>query len=323
MDELLNEIRVVYPDAEINAVLSAITEHGRGVSCAVRYNHSEELFLELGTEITMPRFPIHHDLRSEVPSAPYAYALRDLVRQLADILPDVFLGLTYFFDPSEPLKPRFYRLYKVENSIYLYLLKIDLVFRHFQGEIVEAATNDVTPAFRTRHLFMESEFIPVEAVTWEKGKARAFKVRQLISNTWIGETKRGYFRKGIWMDDDLSKFFSKIVLPKGVRTHPFHPLCCKYRTVCAEVVPPGSDHRKRILPLLHRAISFLAPQMQRIQDSLSRAGGDFSETMPEFIELYDRVPASWKEILKGVSMRSYLNARDMKEYALEIDDNAN
>ena len=62
------------------------------------------------------------------------------------------------------------------------------------------------------------------------------------------------------------------------------------------------------------------PVLPKIQDSLNREGGSFSETLPEFVELRDRVPASWKEILKGVSMRSYLNERDMKEYALEIDD---
>ena len=320
MDELLNEIRVVYPDAEINTVLSQIPEHSISVSSAVRYNHSEELFLELGAEITMPRFPIHHDIHSDVPSAPYAYALRDLVRQLAEVLPDVFRGLTYYFDPSEPLKPRFYRLYKAESSIYLFLLRIDLVFRHFQGEIVETATNDFTPAFRTKRLFMESEFIPLEAVMWELGRARAFKVRQLISNTWIGETGRGYLLHGIWMDSDLSKFFSKMVLPENSRTYPFYPLFCKYKTICAEAIPPGMDRRKRILPLLHRAISFISPEMERIQNSLK--GASFSETMPDFIELRNRVPASWKEVLKGVSMRSYLNERDMKEYALEIDDNA-
>jgi hypothetical protein len=318
MDELLNEIRVVYPDAEINAVLAAIPESARSVPCAVRYNHSEELFLDLDAELTIPRFPIHHDVHSDVPSATYAYALRDLARQLIRILPDVFRGLTYFFDPSEPLKPRFYRLYKVENSIYLFLIKIDVVFRHFQGEVIEAGTNDVTPAYSTRRLFVESEFIPLEAVMWELGKARAFRVRQLVSNTWIGETGRGYLLHGIWMDNDLSKFFSKILLPEGVRTYPFYPLFCKYKTVCAEAVPPGPERRRRILPLLHRAIAFLAPEMERIQNSLK--GESFSETMPDFIELRDRVPASWKEILKGVSMHSYLNERDMKEYALEIDD---
>ena len=39
------------------------------------------------------------------------------------------------------------------------------------------------------------------------------------------------------------------------------------------------------------------------------------------IEIRNRVPASWREILKGVAMRSYLNDRDMKEYALETEDN--
>lgn len=320
MDELLNEIRVVYPDAEINAVLAAIPESARAVSTAVRYNHSEELFLELGAEVTVPRFPIHHDVHSDVPSAPYAYALRDFVKQLVGLLPDVFRGLTYYFDPAESLKPRFYRLYKVESAIYLFLFKIDIVFRHFQGEVIEAGTNDVTPGYRTKRLFIESEFIPLEAVMWELGRARAFKVKQLISNTWIGETGRGYLLHGIWMDNDLSKFFSKMLLPDGARTYPFYPLFCKYKTVCAEAVPPGPERRKRILPLLHRAISFFTPEMEKIQNSLKNE--TFSETMPGFLELRNKVPASWRDILKGVTMRSYLNERDMKEYALEIDDSA-
>lgn len=320
MDELLNEIRVVYPDAEINAVLAAIPESALPVSTAVHYNHSEELFLELGADITVPRFPIHHDVHSDIPSAPYAYALRDLVKQLVNNLPDIFRGLTYYFDPAEPLKPRFYRLYKIESSVYLFLFKIDIIFRHFQGEVIEPGSNDVTPAYRTKRLFIESEFIPLEAVMWELGKARAFKVKQLVSNTWIGETGRGYLLHGIWMDNDLSKFFSKILLPEGVRTYPFYPLFCKYKTVCAEAIPPGPERRKRILPLLHRAISFLTPEMERIQNSLKDES--FSETMPDFIALRNKVPASWREILKGVSMRSYLNERDMKEYALEIDDSA-
>ena len=123
------------------------------------------------------------------------------------------------------------------------------------------------------------------------------------------------------MDSDLSKFFSKLLLPEGVRTYPFYPLFCKYKTICAEAVPPGPERGKRILPLLHRTISFLAPEMERIQNSLKDES--FSEKMPDFIEMRSRVPASWRESFKGISMRSYLNEQDMKEYALEIDDNAN
>jgi len=318
MDQLLNEIRVAYPDAAINMILSSIPQAATSIKSSVRYNHNEELFLELQKEIIVPRFPIHHDVRLNEPSASYVHALRDFVRQLADLLPDMLRGLTYFFDPSEPLRPRFYRLYKVEEGIYLFLLRIDLVFRHFQGEIVEQGTNDITPAYRSKRLFIESEFIPLEAVMWEMGRAKAFRVRQLISNTWIGETGRGYLVHGIWMDADLSKFFSKLVLPPGARTYPFYPLFCKYKTVCAEVAPPNPEMRKRILPLLHRSIAFLAPEMAQIQDSLKDA--PFSETMPQFVEMRGRVPSAWIDVFRGVSTRAYLDERDMKEFALETAD---
>jgi len=316
MDQLLNEIRVVYPDAEINTILAAIPEGAPSIGYGVRYNHSEELFLELDAELLVPRFPIHHDVRREEPSALYAYALRDFVRQLATSLPEIFRGLIYFFDPAEPLRPRFYRLYKVEDSVYLFLLRIDLMFRHFQGEVMEAGSNDITPAYRTKRLFIESELIPLEAVMWETGRAKAFKVKQLVSNTWIGETGRGYLVHGIWMDADLSKFFSKLVLPEGARTYPFYPLFCKYKTLCAEAVPPGPDSRKRILPLLHRSIAFLSPEMERIQNSLRNS--PFSEEMPEFVEMRGRVPPAWREVFRGFSTRAYLDERDMKEFALEI-----
>jgi hypothetical protein len=319
MDEFVNEIRVVYPDTVINTLLASIPDNSNDASFVIRYNHSEELFIEIDADITMPSFPIHHDIHTEVPSATYAYALKSLISQLVDMIPGVFKGLTYYFDPSEPLKPHFYKLYKIDDSLYLFLLRIDLVFRHFQGEIIKAGSNDMTPAFQTRRLFMESEFIPLDAVMWELGKARAFKVKQLISNTWIGETGRGYLLHGIWMDNDLSKFFSKLMLPDGARTYPYYPLFCKYKTICAEALPPDSDRRKHILPLLHRSISLFAPEMEKIQNALRDPSG-FSESIPIFIDIRNRIPSAWKETLKGVTMRSYLNESDLKEYALEITD---
>jgi hypothetical protein len=318
MDQLLNEIGVAYADAEINRILAAIPDAGPSASFGIRYNHSEELFLELETEVLVPRFPIHHDVRQLEPSATYAYAVRDFVGQVVALMPEVFRGLTYYFDPSEPLKPRFYRLYKVEEAVYLYLLRIDLMFRHFEGEVVEQGSNDITPTFRSRRLFVESEIIPLDAVMWELGRAKAFVVKQLVSNTWIGETGRGYLVHGIWMDTDLSKFFSRLVLPEGARTYPFLPLFCKYKTVCAEAATPSPEFRKRLLPLLHRAIGFLTPEMERIQNSLKDAA--FSETMREYLELRKRVPPAWKEVLRGIASKAYLNERDLKEFSLDIAD---
>lgn len=315
MDQILNEIPVSCPDAEINGLLASIPESAKGASCSVRYNHNEELFLELGSAIVMPRFPIHHDIRETEPSGEYTAAIRELSGRLTELLPEVFRGLTYFFDPTEPLKPRFYKLYKVEDSIYLFLLRLDLIFRHFQGEVLEAGSNDVMPSYRTSRLYLDSEIIPLDSVGWEEGRARSFKVLQLVSDTWIGETGRGYLQHGIWMDNDLTKFFTKLVLPEGVRSYPYYPLFCKYKTICAQATPPSPDRRKKLLPLLHRAIAFLAPEMERIQASLK--GRPFSDSLPEFVGLRKRIPASWREVLVGVTVRSYLNDRELKEYALE------
>ena len=136
---------------------------------------------------------------------------------------------------------------------------------------------------------------------------------------------------GVWQDNDLTKFFSRLVLPEGVRVYPYFPLYSKYKTVCAQAPFPGPEFRKRVLPLLHRAIAFLAPRMDEIQQSLKGQAGDdklmaavdlspvgFSETMPTFVDLRGKVPAAWREVFRGLSARAYLDSRDMKEYALDI-----
>jgi hypothetical protein len=315
MDQILNEIPVASPDAEINGLLGSISESAENVPCAVRYNHNEELFLELGSAVEIPRFPIHHDIREEKPSEEYVASIRDLVGNLAKLLPGVFRGLAYSFDPTDPLKPRFHKLYKVEDSIYLFLLRLDLVFRHFQGEVLETGTNDVTPVYRTKRLYMDSELIPLEGIQMDRGQARSFKVRQLVSETWIGETGRGYLQHGIWMDNDLTRFFTKLVLSEKASLYPYFPLFCKYKTICAQAVPPTPEQRKKLLPLLHRSIAFLAPEMGRIQASLRTR--KYSESLPEYLDIRARIPASWRDVLSGFAIRPYLNERESKEYALE------
>lgn len=318
MDQLQNEIRVASLDPDINVLLASIPEEKTDSPYGVLFSQSEELHLALAEAIDYPSLPIHHDVHTPEPSASYVRALRSILGDLVNLLPETFRGLTYYFDPSEILKPCFYRLYKVENSVYLFHLRIDLAMHPFQGEVIEAGNNDRTPAFRSDKLWIESEIIPLDAVMWELGRVKAFRIHQMISNTWIGETRRGYYVQGIWMDDGLSRFFTKLFLPDGARIYPWYPIFCKYKTVCSTSPEPGPVGRKRVLPLLHRAISFLEPEMEAIQRALK--GGDFSDKMPEFLEMRSRVPAPWREVLRGYSSRPYLNGRDMKEYALAVPD---
>ncbi|MFZ4616613.1 MAG: hypothetical protein ACOYM2_10520 [Rectinemataceae bacterium] len=313
-----NEIRVASLDPEINQILREIPAAAPDSASKIQFNQSEDLFLSLSQELFYPRLQIHHDIALLEPSASYAQALKRFVRDLALVLPSTLSGLTYYFDPAETLKPCFYRLYKVEESIYLYHLRIDLAQRPFEGEVLEPGTNDHTAAYSSPKLFLESEVIPLDAVMWELGRVRAFHIHQLISNTWIGETKRGHYVQGIWMDDNLSKFFTKLFQPVGTRIYPWFPFFCKYKTVCASVPNPGPEARRRIMPLLHRAINFLKPEMEKIQTQLRNE--DFSENMPGYQALLAKIPPAWREVLTGYSSRPYLNARDMKEFVLETPD---
>jgi hypothetical protein len=245
-------------------------------------------------------------------------SMRELIRRIAALIPQSFQGLTYYFDPAENLKPCFYRLYKIEEAVYLYLLRLDLAYRPFENSLVAPGTNDRTAVYTTRRLYVESEIIPLETVSWLDGRASSFMIRQLVSNTWIGETGRGYLVRGIWMDSGLTKFFSKLVLPEGVKSYPFYPLFCKYKTVCASAPVLRPEYRRKALPLLHRTIAFLGPEMDKIQNSLKNS--EFSDKMPLFAELRGKVPESWSEIFRGYATKPYLNERDMKEFSLEIPD---
>ncbi|GAB1454866.1 hypothetical protein MASR2M48_01660 [Spirochaetota bacterium] len=311
---MLNEIRISYIDPESNKKILEIPEAARNGPYGMRFNQSEEYFVELASPLFVPRLPIHHDIKTPVPDAHYANAIKDIVEQLTILLPECFTGLVYFFDPAEILKPCFYRLYKVDNDVYLYLLRIDLLPRPFEVETIESGTNDMTQAYSTQRLYMESEIIPLEAVMWESGRVKAFRIRQLISQTWIGETGKGYLVRGVWMDTDLSKFFTKLFIPSGTRMYPYYPLSCKYKTVCAMSPILTSDGRRKLIPLLHRATQFLIPEMAAIQDVLKNF--KFSESLEQFVLLKKRIPEAWMSPLSGFSVEAYLNEREHKEYSL-------
>ena len=93
------------------------------------------------------------------------------------------------------------------------------------------------------------------------GKVVAFVVKQTISQNWIGETGKGYLVRGIWMDSELTKFFSKLFLPTGKRTYPFYPFTCRYKTRLHD--RPRIPHPipgEKLLPYLHRALSRFSPR---------------------------------------------------------------
>lgn len=313
MEQISSEIRVRYSDAAINAILEAI---GDGVGRVSRhFNQSEDFFLQLEGEYSVPHIPIHHDVRLSVPSQDYLSTLKSVTEQIAALAPQVLKGLTYFFDPSEILRPCFFQVYRVEESCYLYLLRIDLMMRATESTVRERGTNDVTPWYASRRLFLEDTIVPLLDVVRDNGTARSFRVRETISQTWIGEQGRGYFVQGIWMDSDLTKFFTRLFLPPNRKTYPYYPYLCKYKTVCQSVVTLSPDGRGKAVPSLHRVMGFLLPHMEEIQAAMKDT--KFSEELPCFRELKARVPPAWYEVWANLRVEAYLNEADMREFKVE------
>ena len=313
MEQISNEIRVGHADPEVNALLAGIGDEQRPFSR--HFSHSEDFFLELEVPYTVDHLPIHHDVREARPPAAYRAVLRDVIGQVAAAAPQVLKDLSYFFDPTESLRPCFYRVYPVDDIPYLYLLRMDLALRPGEAKVSERGTNDTTPRYSTRRLFLESTIIPLDEVVIAGGRMEGFRIRQTISQTWIGEFGRGYFQQGIWMDADLTRFFTRLFVPAGKRIYPYYPYLCKYKTVCETVIGLSAEQRLASVPRLHRSLEFLLPAMETIQREMKSL--NFSEDLPFYRELKEQVPPAWYDDFRNVRVESYLNAEEMKEFRIE------
>jgi hypothetical protein len=313
VEQTANEIRVGHASPLINDILAAIGEESRPFTR--HFSQNEEFFLKLEGEYVVPHLPIHHDVRLPLPEQTYMTAVKGVIERVVQLAPQVLKDLKWFFDPTEILRPCFYKIYRIEEFQYLYLLRLDLMMKPSDSTVVERGTNDTTPHYTSRKLFLENTIIPLDDVVRNDESVKGFRIRQTISQTWIGEYGRGYFQQGIWMDADLTRFFSRLFLPPAKKTYPFFPYLCKYKTICQSVIDLSPEGRKAHMPYLHRALQFLLPVMESIQASMRDAS--FSEDMNLYKELKSKIPASWFDAWKDLRIEAYLNEADMKEFLIE------
>ncbi len=313
MPLISNAIQAAVTDPAVNSLLAGAPDGERPL--ARHFSQTEEFFVRTEADYRVPRLAIHHDVRRPEPDPGYLSRLTEVLAQLLRLAPQLWRGLTYFFDPTEVLRPAFFQLYRLGGRQYAYLLRLDLAYRPQVHRVLEPGDNDLSPAFSTRELYLESTLLPLQAVQAEGGRVRGLLVDQAISNTWVGETGRGYFVQGIWMDNDLTRFFSRLFLPAGRRTYPYYPYLCRYKTLCLSLIRFSTGEREAALPFLHQAYEFLKPVMGRVETALK--GGEFTEDNPLFRELKGRIPESWYRPWEGLRVEGYLNERDLKEYRIE------
>ncbi|MBN2354146.1 MAG: hypothetical protein JXD23_16375 [Spirochaetales bacterium] len=312
MEDTQSSIPIFYTDTRYGGAAGA----SPGTGFTRHFTQSEDFFIKFDFEYLTPRFKIHHDIDEKKPDDDYLAALDGTLSILTARAPEVFFGLTYFFDPQEIFKPCFFRIHESGGELFFYLLRLDFGFRPNYQSIVDRGDNDVSHVSRTDCLFLEPLLIPLLGFEGE-GASRRAVVKSLISRTWIGEYGRGYFRQGIWMDNDLTKFFTRLFLDPDRRPYPYYPFQCNYRTVCAMPASFGEESRDAAAASLKEAVASLEPALPAVQDALKKAV--FSEDLPVFRELKNRALPAAGAAWKPVSIRAYLNAQGLKEYQIEDD----
>ncbi|AFG37480.1 hypothetical protein Spiaf_1417 [Spirochaeta africana DSM 8902] len=319
----LPEIESLLPEAGTGA--------GADSSFKSIFTQNEEfcLLLPESDSLDFPSLPLHHDIQRNLPDAGLRQPLVTAIENISQIAPSLLHGLQYFFSPAEPLIASFYRITWHAGRAWLYLLRIDLAFRPNEHQPTAEGSNDRYPSYRSNRIYLEADLLPLSeppaggagaggaASTAPAGTtgtaASAIRVDQAIDDTWIGETGRGYFQQGIWMDRDLTRFFSKLFLPAGRRMYPFYPVTCRYRTVAHTILNPLQPERLgTATSFAAAALDFLQPHIPAIQEQLR--GSEFSEKLPLFEELRQQVPQEWIDFWKHVSITPYLNDRDQKEF---------
>ena len=314
MERLLDKISFRYSDPLITSICNRKAEGCRAFT--LNFNQNEDSFIQSDTAFIIPSFQIHHDVNLKKPASAYLSAMRDLIKQLVCHFPSIFEETKYYFDSSEILKPCFVQLMTENSNDYLYLFRLDLNIRLADSEIIEQASNDFTASFRTSKLFFESLIIPIKKpVLNEKGGD--IPIKKMFSSTWVGETGTGYHLNGEWIDREVTKFLSQLLLPEGIRNYPYYPVTCDFNTICCSppvITPPGRLH---FLKYLDSCLPFLEPHAMQIESELKK--DRFSKTSPLFTGLKKKVPDQWTKIWSSLTISPYLNENEMKEYLLEIE----
>jgi hypothetical protein len=313
MEQLDRKIVLHAGDTRISSIIQDCKESR--TEYTTHYSHTEDFFIRLPETVTVPSFAVHHDVTVTQPDRKYSDRMCRFMEQCAEVCPGVFSELYYFFDPAEILRPIFCRLYSYGGNRYLYMMRPDLSFRPLYHTAVQNGTNTFTPEYTTDVLFLDCDLIPIQEIFENENNLRAVQIQQSLSQTWIGETGRGYIVQGIWIDRDVTRFFSKLLTPEGVRTYPYYPVTCRYRAITHTVIRLEKHEREKVPRLLREAERYLAPHLLEIQNALKEQ--EFSETLPAYRRIKPAFPVFDHDLWSRVRVTAYLNQNDMKEYRLE------
>lgn len=313
MNQSGDRVFIFHTDQEFDRAVAAVPAAAKALTR--HFSQDEDFFVALADEVEIPDMPIHHDIRQRAPSAELRRALEGIARQLRAQAPYLTEGMAWYFDATEPMALGYFQILRTGDQLYLSLLRVHLGRRLSGAAVLLAGTNDRSPRYRTRRLHVECDIVPLREVRQTERGQYQFHLAQTVSETWVGETGRGYFVTGIWLDRELTKFFSRLFLPEDKRTYPYFPFNCKFRCVCFQPFELDPEGRKRGVALLNGGRAFIEEHIRRIEAELK--SNDFSDKSPLFRELRRTIPAKLTNYFQALNVRAYLNAEDSKEFQLD------
>lgn len=314
MDQSGDRIFIYHTDPEMDRLLLG---NGLGQSSTCHFSQNEDFFLKLAEEIVIPSLPIHHDVRLKTPDSRSRTKIQGIIVQLVRLIPETFAGMRWYFDATETLCLDFFQILTSCGETYLSIMRIDLTFRSSMARLITAGTNDQTAHYATNRLFIEADIITLRSYQENQQGQFEFRINQTVSGTWVGETGRGYFVMGIWLDRELTKFFSRLFQPKGKRLYPYYPLNCRFQAVCFQPYDLSLLGRQRAVALLQSCRRVIEPRIRDIEAALRKE--NFSEELPGFKIIQQTISPELIAYFQPLSIQSYLNQDDFKEYELKYE----
>lgn len=272
------------------------------------FNDKEEFFLRLPEPLSLPSFPIHHQVQETQPSRDYQHAFETWWDQVRPWVADLLEDSLWAFDPRDPLHPGFYQVRPGRQRNYLVAVHFDVNYRPHGCRILVPGTNDRTPSFETRDLYLDAEVLPLEGPGSLPGALHFLKV---FDQTWKGESGRGYFQQGVWIESGLSRFLSKLVLPAGAY-YPYQPLRCRYNSVSSTVTRLDLAGIQDAQARLERVLAWSPKVFEALQSTLQHH--DFSEQLPLFQQLREKLGPHWADTWGPLRLEVRLNEENQKEF---------
>ena len=299
-------------DDELNNLLASTSASMAAYRCY--YSENEEMFLRFERPFMVPSLPVHHNIYKPKPVQVYTDAILTIAKGILQSLPGLLSGLKYYFDPVNFHYATFYNLSMVGKSYYVYHLKINVAFDPRYNRAAGERINDFFPAFETNAFRIEADIIPIKKRGYING-VPALLIDENISDTWVGEQGRGYPARGIWIDREVNKFFSRLFIEDNKRIYPFYPLTCKYRTICQSLNVFSQEARMQRLEAHHLIRNFIVKYLPDIEAALSRK--EFSQDIEVYKRIKEQIPKNLTNIWTATSVSMHLNAEGMREYYVE------